>query len=345
MKLRAGSFGIALVVALVIVLTLSLLIGPVSLDLGSILRVFWLRLTDGELPRDLVKVNKIVMELRFPRAVLLILSGAALASSGASYQGLFRNSLADPFLIGVSSGAGLGAIIAQTIQWRNSIYVPFLRPVFALGFGILVVVTVFIIGRESGVGGFRVNRLILAGVAMNSFCSALTSLFLVFMSSNLHSSLSWMIGGVTMTGWQPVLIVTPLIVIGLVGQLAYAYPLNVLQFGDAQAMSLGLDSTAVQHRLIFFATLTTAAAISFTGVIGFVGLIVPHVIRFCIGADYRKILPLSILGGGLFLLTADLIARRILAPQELPVGMVTALTGAPFFFYLLVNRQEGDGAS
>ena len=183
------------------------------------------------------------------------------------------------------------------------------------------------------------NRLILAGAAMNSFCSALISFVLLYFQNNLRTSMAWMMGKITLSGWVPVRVLIPLVLIGLTGQLVSAYSLNVLQFGDDQASSLGLDAGGVQRRTIFFATLTTASAISFAGVIGFVGLIVPHVVRLLIGADYRKILPLSILGGGLFLLTADLIARRAFAPQEFPVGLITALTGAPFFFWLLSERK------
>ena len=340
MRFRAGPILILLSLGIAAMLILTILIGPVSFRLDIILATIGKKLRRSEIPPELAKVETIVFTLRLPRAILLLLTGAALGCSGASYQGLFRNPLADPFLIGVSSGAGLGAVIAQSIDWRNPAFAPFARPLFALVFGILVVAVVFLIGRETG-SGFPSNRLILAGVAMNSFCSALISFVLIFFRNNFLTSMSWMLGGITLSGWVPVRAILIPVAIGLVGQMAFAYPLNVLQFGDEQAATLGLEPKRIQRGLIFFATLATAAAISFAGVIGFVGLIIPHVVRFLIGADYRKILPLSMMGGGLFLLTADLIARRAFAPQEFPVGLVTALSGAPFFFWLLArDRRE-----
>lgn len=342
MKKRTGSIASFLIAALFLLLVTNILIGPVHLDLRTIGTVFKLRLFAQTISDELSKVETIVFDLRFPRALLLILTGAALGSSGASYQGLFRNALADPFLIGVSSGAGLGAVIAQSIRWENPGFAPFARPLFALGFGMLVVTIVFLIGRDTDRGTYQSNRLILAGVAMNAFCSALISFVLLYFRNNLLTSMSWMMGGITLSGWTPIRILTPIILIGLIGQFAFAYPLNVLQFGEEQAGTLGIETGKVQRRLIFFTTLTTAAAISFAGVIGFVGLIVPHMIRFQVGSDYRRILPLSAIGGGVFLLAADLIARRAFAPQEFPVGLVTALSGAPFFFWLLSRQGEGE---
>lgn len=338
MKQRTGSIASILVVALFLLLAAGVLVGPVWLELRTIGAVLKLRLFAETVPDDLSKVETIIFDLRLPRALLLILTGAALGSSGASYQGLFRNALADPFLIGVSSGAGLGAVIAQSIHWSDPRFAPFARPLFALAFGMLVVTVVFLIGRDREIGSYSSNRLILAGVAMNAFCSALISFVLLFFRNNLLTSMSWMMGGITLSGWIPIRILTPMVAVGLMGQFAFAYSINVLQFGEEQAETLGIETGKVQRRIIFFTTLTTAAAISFSGVIGFVGLIVPHVIRFQIGSDYRKILPLSALGGGVFLLAADLIARRAFAPQEFPVGLVTALTGAPFFFWLLARQ-------
>ncbi len=339
MKLRTGPIAIFLSAAIILLMALSVLIGPVPISFQSLFSLFSVKISGAPLPEALSKIDTIVFSLRLPRAILLLLTGAALGCSGASYQGLFRNPLADPFLIGVSSGAGLGAVVAQSLVARQGLSAPVLRPACARLGGILVVTVVFLLGRDSAGGAYRTNRLILAGAAMNSFCSALISFVLLYFQNNLRTSMAWMMGGITLSGWVPVRVLIPLVLIGLTGQLVSAYSLNVLQFGDDQASSLGLDAGGVQRRTIFVATLTTASAISFAGVIGFVGLIVPHVVRLLIGADYRKILPLSILGGGLFLLTADLIARRAFAPQEFPVGLITALSGAPFFFWLLSERK------
>ncbi len=338
MRFRAGPLTLLLSLGVAVMLGLSVLIGPVSFNLRSVLITIGKKFSQSEIPAELAKIETIVFTLRLPRALMLMLTGAALGCSGASYQGLFRNPLADPFLIGVSAGAGLGAVIAQSIAWRSQTFAPYARPLFALGFGILVVVVVFLIGREHG-NDFPANRLILAGVAMNSFCSALISFILIYFRNNFLTSMSWMMGGITLSGWIPVRVILIPVTAGLIGQAAFAYPLNVLQFGDEQAAALGLEPKKIQRRVIFFATLSTSAAISFAGVIGFVGLIIPHVIRFLIGSDYRKILPLSMLGGGFFLMTADLLARRAFAPREFPVGLITALSGAPFFFWLLYRGR------
>ena len=156
--------------------------------------------------------------------------------------------MADPFLIGVSSGAGLGAVVAQSLVARQGLFAPFLRPAFALLGGILVVTAVFLLGRDSAGGAYRTNRLILAGAAMNSFCSALISFVLLYFQNNLRTSMAWMMGGITLSGWVPVRVLIPLVLIGLTGQLVSAYSLNVLQFGDDQASSLGLDAGGVQRR-------------------------------------------------------------------------------------------------
>ena len=267
----------------------------------------------------------------------MLLAGASLACSGASYQGLFRNPLADPYLIGVSSGAGLGAVIALSISWSYSSLSAFMVPIFAFCFALLTVFIVFNLGRMGGY--LNITGLLLAGVALNAFTSAVSSAWILISGMELKRSFSWMLGGGGVAGWTRILFTAPMILIGIIGQLRYAYPLNILQFGEDQAIHLGIPVNKVRIRMIIFATLTTSAAISVTGVIGFVGLIVPHLLRILIGADYRRLIPLSILGGALLLTLSDILARIVLAPQEIPVGVITALTGAPFFLWIL-NRSN-----
>lgn len=340
MKKNPSRLVVLLLIGIVLMAGISILVGSVPLGLNSIRHIFLSRIKGLEIPAHLTGMDTIIFVLRIPRTILMLLTGAALACSGASYQGLFRNPLADPYLIGVSTGAGLGAVIAMSINWPYSSLSTLMTPMFAFGAAILTVIIVFRLGRINGFAS--TTGLILAGVAVNAFASSLTSVWMLISSRELRSSLSWMLGGMVATGWDQIKIVTPLIFLGLAGQYLFSHQLNVLQFGDEQAANLGVSVKKVRLWVILFSTLTTAAAISFSGIIGFIGLIVPHVIRILIGGDYRKLLPISMLGGAFFLLFADILSRVILAPQELPVGIITAMIGAPFFLWLL-NKTKRQG--
>ena len=184
------------------------------------------------------------------------------------------------------------------------------------------------------------TNLILAGVALSSFATALTSFLMINATGELRRALVWLLGGSTLTGWGPVLAAIPYIVIGLGALLTSGHALNVLQFGDEQAQQLGLPVQRVRLVVVIAATLSTAAAVSFAGLIGFVGLIVPHLVRLIWGADYRRLLPVSMIGGAAFLLAADVLARVVMSPQELPVGIITALVGAPFFLWVLRRSKR-----
>ena len=337
---HARLLGIFLAVFLLAGIGISIFIGSVTFQFEDILRVIRLKLSGGEIPLDLASLEKILFSLRIPRTLLMTFIGAALACSGASYQGLFRNPLADPFLIGVSSGASLGAVISMSVHWPYSQIGLWMTPILSFLFALITVFLVFYLGRIGG--SLNTTGLILSGVAVNAFASAITYSWILISSSEVRHSLSWMLGGIYQSGWEPFLIVVPVMLIGMAGQWVLAYPLNILQFGDEQASQLGINVHQIRRRIIFFSTLTTAAAISFSGIIGFVGLIVPHMIRLVCGSDYRKLIPLSILGGAFFLLTADVISRSIIAPQELPVGIITAITGAPFFLWLLQRSKHKD---
>jgi len=275
----------------------------------------------------------ILLKVRLPHAVLILLTGAALGGSGAAYQGLFRNPLADPYLVGVASGAGLGAVLAMSANWPKSILGFYAIPVAAF---IGATLTVFLAYQMARVCQLvPASTLILAGVAISSFASALTSFLMLRSTAEVHRAVSWLMGGGTLGGWDPVLAVLPYILLGLGVLIASGHALNVLQFGDEQAHNLGLNVERTKLWLVLAASLATAAAVSFSGVIGFLGLVVPHVVRILWGADYRHTIPLSILGGASVLLLADTLARIVLAPQVLPVGIITALAGAPFFLWLL----------
>lgn len=326
---------------LAVMILLSIVVGSVFIPLEKILQVVSQRL-QGVPPEmrspSLAPFDTILFNLRLPRTAMTALVGAALACSGAAYQGLFRNPLADPYLIGVASGAGLGAIIAISFQGARTFLGLLAVPVSAFVgamFTVLIVYALSKVGRT-----VPTSTLILAGVAVSSFASALTSFLMIHASGEIRRAIQWLLGGAMMSGWQPVLAVLPYVLGGCAVLLAMGHALNILQFGDEQAQQLGLPVVWARRAVITAASLATAAAVSFTGIIGFVGLVVPHVVRLLWGSDYRRLLGLAFLNGAAFLLAADILARSILAPEELPVGIITALAGAPFFLWVLRRAKQ-----
>ncbi len=280
----------------------------------------------------------VVVQIRLPRVVLAAMVGACLAAAGATYQGLFRNPLADPFLIGVASGAGLGAVLAMALPLQPVLYNLGVVQWLAFAGGGLAIVLVMMLARVGKTTPLA--TLMLAGVALGSLCNALTSFIMYMQEDRLARHYSWLLGGFSQSSWSQVLVMAPYLLLGIGVIQLYAGRLNVLQFDEEQAAQLGINVERMKLILIAAATLTTAAAVSVSGLIGFVGLIVPHAVRLIWGPNYRLLLPLSALLGGLFLLWADVVARTVLAPAELPVGIVTALCGAPFFIWLLRQRKR-----
>lgn len=318
---------------------LSVAIGPVYISPVELLRILVAKFPGLELPVSWPEAHQtIFLAVRLPHSTLVLLTGAALGGSGATYQGVFRNPLADPYLIGVASGAGLGAIAAMAVRWPSTLSGMFTIPVAAFLAALLTVVVVYSIARVGK--SLPTTSMVLAGVAVSSFATALTSFMMLRSNQELRRALSWLLGGGSINGWDPVIAAAPYILLGLGVLLTAGHALNVLQFGEEQAQQLGLPVEKVKGGLILAASLTTAAAVAFSGVIGFIGLIVPHVARLLWGPDYRRILPISILGGGSALLLADLVARIALSPQVLPVGIVTALVGAPFFLWVLRRHKN-----
>ena len=317
---------------LLFTLLLSLAIGSVFLSPAELWEVLMGRGTEIS--------ASILWKIRLPRTVLIALTGAALGGSGATYQGLFRNPLADPFLIGVASGAGLGAVIAMSIRWPYSFWGLMAIPMAAF---IAALLTVFIVYTLARVGRtIPTTNLILAGVAFSSFATSLTSFLMLRSTNEVRRALGWLLGGASQSGWTAILAITPYLIIGLGILLVSGHTLNLLQFGDDQAQQLGLNVTRAKRILLISSSLATAAAVAFSGIIGFIGLIVPHILRLWGSADYRRLIPLSILGGATALLVSDVIARIVLAPQEIPVGIITSLAGAPFFLWVL-RRSKNQG--
>jgi len=318
---------------LLLALLLSLAIGSVFIPSTDVWRALF-----GSTTNEIYRT--ILWDIRLPRTLLIALVGAALAGSGAAYQGLFRNPLADPFLIGVASGAGLGAILAMSVNWPYTTLGLLAVPLAAF---ITSLLTVYLVYSFAHVGGtVPTTNLILAGVAVSSFATSLTSFLVLRSTGEVRRAIGWLLGGVSLVGWDATLVLIPYLAIGLTTLVLSGYALNLLQFGDDQALQMGLNVRQAKFIIIVAASLVTAAAVSFAGIIGFVGLIVPHVVRIWWGVDYRRLIPLSIIGGASVLLFADVLSRVVLAPQELPVGIVTALAGAPFFLWVL-RRAKNQG--
>jgi len=283
-------------------------------------------------------LDTIILDTRLPRVLLAGLVGAALAVAGATYQGLFRNPLADPYLIGVAQGAGLGATIAFlnpfAFTWMSFGAIPTFAFIGGIG-AVAVVYSLAHVGRT-----VPATTLILAGVALGAFLASITSYLMTICGEKLHGIVFWLLGGLSLTRWAEVQTVFPFILAGIVIICLHARSLNVMQLDEEQAKQLGVNVERVKLLLLGAATLITSAAVCFTGLIGFVGIIVAHAVRLIWGPDHRFLLPLSAIVGAIFLILADTLARTIAYPTEIPVGVITAFCGAPFFLYLLRRRKR-----
>jgi iron complex transport system permease protein len=326
-------------ILLFVAIIFSIGLGAVFIPPGSILRIMAAQIPGIMITPDWPNsFSAIILAVRLPHTVLVALTGAALASSGAAYQGLFRNPLADPYLIGIASGAGLGAVIAMTVSWPTDLFGFYLIPMGAFVGALTTVLLVYNLARVNGL--VPLTTLILAGVAVGAFTSALTSALMLRTDLQIHRAISFLLGGSPMLGWDPVVAALPYMIVGMGLLSVSGHMLNVLQFGEEEARQMGLAVDRAKVFIIVTASLTTAVAVAFSGVIGFVGLIVPHIIRILWGPDYRRLIPLSILGGGSMLLLADMLARILFAPSTLPVGIVTAVAGAPFFLWILRRAKK-----
>jgi iron complex transport system permease protein len=282
--------------------------------------------------------QQIVMDLRLPRVVLAALVGACLAAAGVLYQALFRNALADPYILGVSSGAGLGAALAFAITGTGALALV-APPIAAFVGALLTIMLVAALATRRGV--METMSLLLAGVAVSYTLAALTSFVLVVRREQMSRIVFWMMGGLQGATWTQVGIVGGMLVVGLALPLLFARELNIMLLGDERAGELGVDVERVKRVVLAAASLVVSAAVSVSGLIGFVGLMTPHAARLVLGPDHRLLLPASVLSGAIVMVLADLVARVVLAPVELPVGIVTALAGGPVFIWLLVRSRRG----
>ncbi len=320
--------------ALLLVMGLATLIGSVAVPPTKVPSAIWHGLS-GELAGPL---DIIIWQIRLPRVVLAALVGSALALSGATYQGVFRNPLAEPYLLGVASGAGLGAALALAFGSVVPLLAGAGLPALAFAFALATVAAVMLLAQQGR--RFPILSLILAGAVLGSSLTAATSFVMLASREQATGILAWLLGSFALASWNKVVAVLPLVVAAALLTALSGRALNLLQLGDEQAAQLGLAVERYRLLLVVAATLATAAAVSVSGIIGFVGLIVPHAVRLALGPDHRTLVPLSMLLGALFMIAADLVARTLIAPAEVPIGVITALVGGPFFLVLL-RRQRG----
>ncbi len=335
MSSRRFAFFILLLLALlVLVAVFSLGVGAVFLPPSRVMDALLHPSGIGVKPTDVA----IVRDLRLPRVLLAAIIGAGLAAAGAAFQGLFRNPLADPYVVGASGGAALGATLAIVtgLTWSFFGFGPVPLAAF---FGSLV--AVFIVYFIAEVGGkASAIELLLAGAALSTLLTAITSLLMLVRDSTLHEVFTWTMGGLSGRSWTHLRNSAPYLLLGMAALWLMARPLDALAWDEETAESLGLPIRRARGGLVAAASLTTAAAVAAGGIIGFVGLIAPHAARLLFGAAHHRLIPASALLGALLLVLADDLARTVLAPVELPVGIVTALLGGTFFLYLLKTRQQ-----
>jgi iron complex transport system permease protein len=322
----------ALLAGLVLAGLAGLMAGSVAIAPGEIVKRLWAALL-GQNPHD--PTDQVLLAARLPRLVLAASVGSALALAGLAAQTLFRNPLATPSIIGVSSGSALGAVLGMLLAGRAGYSSPALVPGFSLASGLAVTALVFALGRR---GSFFGHALLLAGIAIGSLCSALTTAVLYLAGERLQGIVFWLMGGLWQANWGDAWLMLPLAAGSSAGLYLLAPAMNVALMGERSAHDLGLNLPRLQRQLLVIIAVTTAVAVSLTGVIGFIGLVVPHLLRLVIGADHRRLVPATALGGAVLLLLADTLARTLASPAEIPVGILTAVVGAPVFLWLLSQR-------
>lgn len=281
--------------------------------------------------------NSAIFQIRLTRAILAFLVGASLSLSGAILQGYFQNPMAGPFVVGVSSGASFGAVLSLELGLAFGLFGLSLQSVFAFVSGFAIVYFVYLLSQKGGV--FKVETLLLTGIASGALASALTSLLIFLKPDSYEQAVFWLLGSFHNAGWPQVFTIFPYFVFSFLIAQILAKDMNLLVLGDDTAQSLGCPVKRTRKIFLALATLLAASAVSVSGIIGFVGLIVPHWVRLMIGPDHRHLFFYSFFTGGVFLVFCDLLARSLLFSTELPIGIITAVIGAPFFIYLLNQNR------
>jgi len=337
-RIRPGRPLAVAVAALAVAVIVGVSVGPADLSLPTVAEALLVRLPWHPALSVPPIDTAIVWQIRLPRVILGALVGAMLAGGGAAYQGVFRNPLADPYLLGVAAGAGLGATLIIVGGLNTS-----LLPPVAFAGAVGAVTITYVLGSGSGRGGpgpgGSTASIVLAGVAVAALLMAIQEYLQQQHTQSLPQIYSWILGELSLASWSDITLILPYVVISAGLLLAHRRLLDVLRVGEAEASSLGVDVARLRLTVVLAATLGTAAAVAVSGLIGFVGIIVPHTVRLTAGASYRIVLPVSMIGGAAFLVLADVAARTVQAPAEVPIGVITAIAGAPFFLFVLRSRR------
>ncbi|TDL32980.1 iron ABC transporter permease [Jeotgalibacillus sp. S-D1] len=317
---------------------LAITLGSVQVPLKEMLQIFWGTLfgTHGE-TNEMMKT--IVIDIRFPRVVLAALVGASLAIAGASFQGLLKNPLADPYTLGVSSGASVGAVMTIFLGFTIPGLGNFTLPVVSILAALLTLIAVLGFARFVE-RSMKMETIILTGIIFSSFLGSILSLMIALTGEELRQIISWLLGSVSMRGWEYIRLIAPFFILGSFLLMWNARELNAMAFGEERAHHLGVNVQVRKYFVLASGSMLTGAAVAVSGTIGFVGLVVPHMVRMAWGADHRHVLPLSVLNGASLLILCDLVARTIVAPTELPIGVITALLGAPVFGLILIRQRR-----
>lgn len=335
----ALAYGFALVL-LVVAMFLGVAVGSVPISFATILDVCAAQFFPRQFASEAdPMVANIVWYIRLPRVVLAALVGASLSLAGAAFQGLLKNPLADPYTLGVSSGASVGAVVVLFFGLSLPLFGSFTLPFVSIIAGFVTLLAVLAFARFVE-RALSVQTIVLTGIIFSSFCGSLISLMIALTGEELRQIIGWLLGSVAMRGWEYVALLVPFFAFGAAILLANGKELNALAFGEETAQQLGVDVRLRKMAILAGASLLTGAAVAVSGTIGFVGLVMPHLTRLLWGPDHRHLLPLAMLHGGAFLAMADLAARTIVAPQELPIGVITALIGAPVFAVVFWQQRK-----
>ncbi len=280
----------------------------------------------------------IISQIRLPRIFLSIFVGMALASAGVIFQGLFRNPMAAPYVIGVSAGAALGATIGLVFVSGIGLMGISTTTLFALTGALVTTFLVYSIARIRG--KISVTTLLLSGIALSAMLSSVTYFIMIFRTQDMAKIMFWIMGSLTSASWNRFIILAPLVTVLVIISGFFMRDLNIISLGDKRAAQLGVQTEKVKKIMLIMASFIAAAAVSVSGIIGFVGLITPHILRLIVGPDHRILYPTSAIAGGIVLLMSDTLARTVLMPREIPVGIITSIIGVPFFLYLLVRSKK-----
>ncbi len=328
---RPGLLALVLLVLLAGSAVLSLAVGTAALPAGTVVDALRGAPTPGP-------AATIVWQIRLPRLVLGLLIGAALAVAGTAMQGFFQNPMADPYIVGVSSGAALGATCGMV--FRLDFWAFGLSSIPLLAFTGALTTTFLVYGLALRGGRVPVMLLLLVGVAVGALAAAATSFLMILGDEDTRLVLFWLLGSLSSRRWDHVRMVLPYVLIGIAVIWFYARDLNVLLLGEETAQHTGVEVERVKQIVLTASALLAAAAVSVSGIVGFVGLIIPHLLRLIIGPDHRRLVPLSALAGALLVVLADILARSLIAPSEIPIGIITSVLGCPFFLFLVSRRNE-----